>query len=119
MGRLEEPAVWRKGMDLAKLVYSASKALPREEKYGLISQMRRAAVSVPANIAEGYGRQSSGEYLQVLGIARGSLLGLETMIKLCGELHYIDDTSQLLDLSDECGRLLTATRKTVERNRRK
>ena len=81
--------VWQKSMDLVEAIYKLTEALPSKEQFGLISQNRRAAVSIPSNIAEGYGRQSTGSYAQFLSIARGSLLELETQIELCVRLKYI------------------------------
>ncbi|MFH0787254.1 MAG: four helix bundle protein [Pseudomonadota bacterium] len=81
--------VWQRSMGLVELVYRLSNNLPIEEKFGLIPQMCRAAVSIPSNIAEGYGRQASGEYRHHLSIARGSLLELETQIILCQRLGFL------------------------------
>ncbi len=79
-------------MGLVELVYRLSNNLPIEEKFGLIAQMCRAAVSIPSNIAEGYGRQASGEYRHHLSIARGSLLELETQLILCQRLDFLSTT---------------------------
>lgn len=84
--------VWQKSMDLVVLIYQVTDKLPSKEQFGLISQMRRAVVSIPSNIAEGYGRQSTGSYTQFLSIARGSLLELETQIELCIRLNFIKKT---------------------------
>lgn len=81
--------VWQTSMTLVTHVYEAVKGLPSEEKYDLGSQMRRAAVSVPANIAEGRARQHTKEYLQCLHIARGSLAELETLLLLAEQLGYL------------------------------
>lgn len=81
--------VWKEGMNLSVATYRLSSRLPNTEQFGLISQMRRAAVSIPANIAEGYHRQSDNELRQFLHIARGSLAELETYLHLCGELGYL------------------------------
>ncbi len=76
---------WQKGIDLCELIYRASAAFPSHELYGLTSQIRRAAVSVPSNIAEGAGRITNGEFVQALGHARGSLLEIETQLtSRCG-----------------------------------
>jgi four helix bundle protein len=75
--------VWQRSMDIAEQIYRITERLPDKERWGLISQMRRAAVSVPANIAEGYGRQSTGDYRHFLSIGRGSLSELETHMLLC------------------------------------
>ena len=76
-----ELKVWQHAMDLAEEVYRFTATLPAEEKFGLVSQIRRAAVSVPSNIAEGNSRATRGEYLQFLGIARGSLAELQTQLQ--------------------------------------
>lgn len=81
--------VWKLSMKLAREIYRVTLVLPPEEKYGLTSQMRRAAVSIPANIAEGYGRETSGSYLQILRIAQGSARELETMIELAKEIGFL------------------------------
>ena len=89
--------VWQEAMALVAVVYSVTEKLPPSEKYGLISQMRRAAVSIPSNIAEGAARQSSKESIQFYSIARGSLSELDTQIELCVSLKMIggDDLSHL------------------------
>lgn len=81
--------VWRKAMDLVVLVYKATESFPKHELYGLTSQIRRAASSVPANIAEGQGRRSKSEFRQFLGNARGSLLELDTHLELALRLNYL------------------------------
>jgi len=75
--------VWKKSMDLAENIYSCTRTFPREDMYGMISQMRRAGASVPSNIAEGQARNNSGEFRQFPGIAGGSVAELETWIMLC------------------------------------
>lgn len=81
--------VWRQSMQLASRIYRATELLPDTEKYGLISQMRRAAVSVPCNIAEGAARKSNNEFRHFLSIARGSLSELDTQLDLCQELNLM------------------------------
>lgn len=81
--------VWQKGMQLASLVYQTSRALPKDEQFGLISQMRRAAVSVPSNIAEGYGRRSRADYVRFLNMAMGSLFELQTQTEIAANLGYL------------------------------
>ncbi len=82
--------VWQKGIALAKIVYRLTKAFPSDEKFGLISQMRRAAVSIPSNIAEGQARRTTGEFIQFLSHAEGSLAELDTQLILAVELNFSD-----------------------------
>ena len=82
--------VWQKSMVLAESVYKLKEKLPSKKQFGLISQMRRAAISIPSNISEGYGMETTGNYIQFLSIARGSLFELETQIELCIKLEYIN-----------------------------
>ena len=98
--------VWQEGMSLAKDVYAATAAFPREEIYGLTSQMRRAAVSIPSNVAEGAARSSKKEFLQFLVIARGSLMELETQIILSRDLGYIENHDTLLQRTNKAFALL-------------
>lgn len=102
--------VWQKALDLAVEIYDLVKLLPKEETYALSDQMRRAAVSIPSNIAEGQGRNSDKEFVNFLSIARGSLWELETQIELCERLHYIDSClkSNVLSLSTEISKMLNA-----------
>jgi four helix bundle protein len=102
--------VWQRGMDLVELIYKFTENLPAREQWGLSSQMRRASISVPANIAEGYGRQSSGNYKQFLSISRGSLLELETHVELCIRLKYLKKTDGelLLNIIIEISKMLTS-----------
>lgn len=100
--------VWKKSIRMAVAVYRLTQDFPKEEIYGLTSQMRRAAVSIPSNIAEGHGRLSKGEYKQFLGIARGSDFELQTQIEIVRALGEGD--SKLLDetegLSHEVGKMI-------------
>jgi four helix bundle protein len=84
-----ELEVWRCAMDVVEEVYRFSKEFPTDEKFGLTSQIRRAAVSVPANIAEGYGRVHRGDYIRHLSVANGSLMELETHLLIAGRLEYL------------------------------
>ncbi|MGE5219581.1 MAG: four helix bundle protein [Chloroflexota bacterium] len=100
--------VWQRSMDLVETVYRLSAAFPTAEQWGLVSQMRRAAISVPSNIAEGYGRQATGEYRHHVSIGRGSLLELETQILLAIRLKYLQraDAELALKEIDEISRML-------------
>jgi four helix bundle protein len=99
---------WQKAKGLALDVYRCTRQFPKDEIYGLSSQMRRAAVSIPSNIAEGKGRHSQKEYLHFLYLARGSLLELQTQISIARDLDYIDLTAfdRLESETDELGRIL-------------
>lgn len=97
----EKLKVWQMGMDIAENIYSITKKFPDDEKFGLTSQMRRAAVSIPSNIAEGKGRFHDKEYVQFLYLARGSLYELMTQIKLANKLKYISE-KESLDLLKIC-----------------
>ena len=102
--------VWQKGMDLVVKSYELAKRLPSNETYGLASQIQRAAVSVPANIAEGYGRHHLGDYLHHVSVANGSLKELETHILIAQRLSYLrdDHIEPALQLASELGRMLRA-----------
>jgi four helix bundle protein len=89
-GTYSDLEVWQAAMDLAEDVYRTTKAFPKEELYTLTSQLRRAAVSVPSNIAEGKGRSSEKDLIQFLNYSRGSLFEIETQIALARRLGYID-----------------------------
>ena len=101
--------VWRKGMVLTEVVYRLCRKLPPEERYGLAKQLKRASVSISANIAEGYGRRSLGEYLRFISIANGSLKEVETLLLLTGRLGLlqISETAKALATTDELGRMFT------------
>ena len=89
--------VWHDGIELVAEVYRLTEAFPTRERYGLTSQIRRAAVSVPSNIAEGYGRATRGEYLNHLSVAKGSLNEVETLCAVCQRLR-IGDAAKLTEL---------------------
>jgi four helix bundle protein len=100
--------VWQKAMDLVEDVYKRTKRFPREELYGLTSQLRRAVVSVPSNIAEGQGRNSTKEFLHHLSIAYGSLCEVETQCLIAHRLGYLEsrDLDRLTTRSSEIGRII-------------
>jgi four helix bundle protein len=107
-GTYEDLSVWRRAMDLVLCVYRCTSSFPKQEIYGLTSQMRRSAVSIPSNIAEGKGRYHRKELLQFLFHARGSLLELRTQITIARELGFLGDAEgkSLTDHASEVGRLL-------------
>ena len=102
--------VWRKAMDWVEGVYEATSHWPRDERFGLISQTGCAAVSVASNIAEGAARRSTGEFIQFLGISRGSLAEAETQLLLAERLGYLPDSDAdaLLGAAEEISRMLVA-----------
>ena len=103
-----ELLVWQKGIDLVVIAYKATAGFPKSETYGLISQIRRAATSIPANIAEGYGRGTRKEYLQFVMVAQGSLKELETHFIVSEKLSYLtaSQAARLLTQTDELGRMM-------------
>lgn len=109
----EELVAWQKAMLLAKMVYCLQKKLPKEETYGLGDQIRRAAVSIPSNIAEGFGRESDKEFKHFLSIARGSLFETKTQLQLAESLSYLHMETDLLLLFDEVGKLLNGLSRSL------
>jgi four helix bundle protein len=101
--------VWGRAMDIVETCYKLTDQIPQSEIYGLTGQIRKAAVSIPASIAEGHGRKTLGEYLELLSIANGSLKELETQLMIAGRLHFVkdDDVFYALDDCEEIGRMLT------------
>ena len=104
---------WKQAMALVVATYRLTGAFPREEVYGLAAQIRRSAVSVPSNIAEGAARGGSKEFAQFLNIARGSLSELETQLLIAVELAYLDSQHDVFPLLDRVSRLLTGLRKSA------
>ena len=100
--------VWQRSMDLVETVYRITTKFPPIEQWGLVSQMRRSAISAPSNIAEGYGRQATGEYRHHVSIARGSLLELETQLLLARRLQYVEEAEvvPVLNEINEISRML-------------
>lgn len=102
--------IWQRSMDLVEAIYKVTGKLPGVEQWGLISQMRRAAISVPSNIAEGYGRQATGEYRHHLSYSRASLLELETQVLISQRLGYLrlNETDSLLDEIQQISKMLAS-----------
>ena len=107
--------VWQKGMDLVTEVYRLTQKFPDAERFGLVSQLRRASVSVPSNIAEGYGRGSTADYIRFLRSSRGSLYEVDTQLLLAARLGFIaqSDYEGILERINECGRMLAALIRTL------
>lgn len=102
--------VWQKSMDLAETIYQFTMTFPKDEQWSLIGQLRRAVISIPSNIAEGYGRHSTGDYKHFLCISRGSLYELETQIILCQRLGYLTEmiATRVKNEIQQIGKMLTA-----------
>jgi four helix bundle protein len=111
-----ELKVWQKAYQLCLEIYKVTKDFPREERYGLTAQIRRAAVSIPSNIAEGYGRRTLGEYIRSLYIAYGSICELETQVLLSNDLTYIKEENfdKLQRNIKEIERMLKALIRSLE-----
>lgn len=109
----EELVAWQKAMLLAKCVYCVQKDLPKEEVYGLGDQIRRAAVSVPSNIAEGFGRETDKDFRHFLSIARGSLYEIKTQLQLAESLGYLQVNSDVYALCDEVGKLINGLSRSL------
>ena len=112
----KELKVWQKSYELCLKIYGLTARFPSEEKYGLTSQIRRSAVSIPSNIAEGYGRKTTVDYIRMLYISYGSVCELETQILLAGDLSYIktDDLDKVKEGVGEIERMLKALIKSLE-----
>jgi four helix bundle protein len=108
ISRFRELKAWQLGMDLTEKVYLLTDSFPKSEIYGLSSQIRRCAVSIPSNLAEGHGRTSTKEFLQFIAIAYGSICELETQILLSHRLKYLDQSNL-----ETVSALLTETSKTI------
>ena len=102
--------VWQEAMALAEMAYRLTATFPKDEIYGMVQQARRAAVSIPANIAEGYGRETKGAYIQFLRVAQGSLKELETHLMLAGRVELVRQFAQepLLSKCEAVGKMLRA-----------
>ena len=111
--------VWQRGLGLARSIYEATDRLPENEKYGLTSQMRRAAVSIPSNIAEGSGRTVGKEFARFLRFSRGSLAELETQVVLSAQLNLLEGADEILCDIRELEKMLNSLISSVVRHSRK
>ena len=109
--------VWNKSIELVEQIYQIVEKLPRNEDYGLANQMRRASISIPANIAEGSARHTSKEFIQFLHISQGSLSEVDTYMEICTRLKYIipDKCSEISALMDKVDKMLTGLIKTLRK----
>lgn len=110
--------VWQRAMELVAEVYRLVKILPKEELYSLNDQIRRSAISIPSNIAEGQGRNSVKEFIHFLAIAKGSKAELETQLLLCVKVNYLNNTEieNAINLIQEIGKMLNALQKSLKTN---
>ena len=110
MSTFRDLKIWQKAMSLVTEVYRITTYFPDSEKYGLVSQIRRSAVSIPSNIAEGYGRNSNGEFQRYLNISMGSLFELQTQIEIAQNLDYFENDSgaKMYDMSREIERMMSS-----------
>jgi four helix bundle protein len=108
--------IWQKGMDIAEKCYFLTKLFPREELYGMVQQIRRSAISIPANIAEGYGRRYAGEYIRFLNIAQGSINELETHLLLSRRvgLCELKDIEMIINLLKEESKMIISLIKKLK-----
>lgn len=117
MQTYRELVAWQKAMSLVEQIYAVTREMPPEERFGLTSQMRRAAVSMPSNLAEGHARESTKEFVRYIAIARGSLAELESQLELAARLNMVhrDHVSDVLSDCDELGRILRGLRKSLDK----
>ena len=110
--------LWQRAMDLVVEVYQLVKKLPKEELFALSDQIRRAAISIPSNIAEGQGRNSSKEFIHFLSIAKGSKAELETQLLLCVRINYLTESEieKAMSLIEEVGKMLNSLQKKLTTN---
>ncbi len=110
MKSFKELQVWQKSMALVTSVYGFTRGFPKEENYGLTQQIRRSAVSVPSNIAEGFGRETTNDYVRFLQISRGSLYELQTQLDIAQNLEFLSEeaVAKLAESTTEIGKMLNA-----------
>jgi four helix bundle protein len=113
-------AVWKRAMKLAKTTYRVTSRFPSEERFGLTNQIRRAAVSIPSNLAEGHARSGAAEFGRFISISMGSVAELETQMILAGELEYVgsETTEAILEELDEIGKMLRGLARSIQARRR-
>jgi four helix bundle protein len=109
--------VWQDAMDLVEAIYRISADFPDSERFGLTSQLRRAAISIPSNIAEGAARRSTPEYLRFLSVARGSLSELDTQLQIAERLTYVSDTQNATELANRVFAKLNALIRSIQTKR--
>ena len=116
MNSYRDLIVWQKSMNLVTLLYQLTKQFPDDEKFGLTSQIKRSSVSIPSNIAEGYGRSSRKEYVRFLEIARGSLYEFQTQLEIAANLKFIDIfvTKEIFELGIEVEKMLNSLIKKLK-----
>jgi four helix bundle protein len=109
---------WQQAMGLVTEIYRVTRTFPKEEQYGLVSQIRRAAVSIPSNLAEGHGRNSRNEFRQFIGQARGSLSEVETQLEIAKNLGYVkaEAAGALMEQAEAVGKMLTGLRSWTEKS---
>lgn len=119
MQSYRELLVWQKSMDMAEACYQLTAEFPRDEMYGMTAQIRRAAVSVPANIAEGHGRENTGSFVQFLRVAQGSLKELETHLVLAARVRLVsaERTAPLLGECETTGKMLRSLIRSLQAKR--
>jgi len=104
----EDLQVWQQAMKLAELVYALVRRFPDEERFALSDQLRRAAVSIPSNIAEGFGRETKADFLHFLAMSRGSLYELKTQIELADRFGMVPDKTSVSETADSLGRMINS-----------
>ena len=118
MKSYRELIVWQKGVDLSVRIYDATKSFPQEEAFGMTSQIRRSAISIPSNIAEGYGRSSQADFARFLKIASGSLYELQTQLEISKKIKYItsEQFDNIWNLSIEIGKMLSSLISKIQKS---
>lgn len=118
-GRYRDVIAWQRSYRLALDVYQTTRQFPADEKFGLTQQSRRAAVSVPSNIAEGWGRGTRNDYVRFLGMARGSLYELDTQLNIAADLGYFEQEDEIFDQLDEAERVLNGLIRSLKTDKDK